>query len=46
MEALLFEIIEYTLPLEDAQSIIWSVQEHEGKDAAIEWMHGHLARFN
>ena len=46
MDALLFEIIEYTLPLEDAQSIIWTIQNDAGKDAAVNWMHGHLARFN
>ena len=43
---LIFEIIEYTIPLEDAQSIIWAIQNDGGKDAALDWMHGHLARFN
>ena len=46
MEELMFETIEYTLPLEDAQAIIWCVQEHEGRDAGIDWMYKYLARFN
>lgn len=46
MDALLFEIIEYTIPLEDAQSIICAIQNDGGTDAAVDWMHGHLARFN
>ena len=36
MEELMFEAIEYTLPLEDAQVVIWRVQEHGGRDAGIE----------
>jgi len=46
MDELIFDIIEYTIPLEDAQSIIWAIQNDGGKDAALDWMHGHLARFN
>jgi len=46
MEELLYEIIEYTIPLEDAQHIIWAIQEDGGKDAAIEWKRNYLARFN
>ena len=46
MKELLFSNIEYTIPLEDAQCIIWGIQNDGGKDAAIDWMHGHLARFN
>tara|TARA_R110002020_G_scaffold122805_2_gene278680 strand:- start:2212 stop:2352 length:141 start_codon:yes stop_codon:yes gene_type:complete len=46
MEELLCEIIEYTIPLEDAQNIIWAIQEEGGEDAANEWKRNHLARFN
>ena len=46
MEELMFEAIEYTIPLEDAQAIIWAVQDHEGRDAGIDWMYRYLARFN
>ena len=46
MEELLCEIIEYTIPLEDAQCIIWAIQEEGGEDVATEWKLNHLARFN
>lgn len=46
MDELIFDIIEYTIPLEDAQSIIWGIQNDRGKDAAIDWMNRYLARFN
>ena len=46
MDELLCEIIDYTIPLEDAQSIIWAIQEEEGEDVAIEWKYNYLARFN
>lgn len=46
MEELLFLNIEYTLPLEDAQFIIWGIQTDRGKVAALDWMIAHLARFN
>ena len=46
MEELLFLNIEYTLPLEDAQCIIWAIQSDCGKNAAFDWMISHLARFN
>lgn len=46
MEELLFLNIEYTIPLEDAQPIIWGIQNDRGKDAAIDWMNRYLARFN
>lgn len=46
MDELIFELIEYTIPLEDAQPIIWGIQNDRGIAAAIDWMHGYLARFN
>jgi hypothetical protein len=46
MEELLINNIEYTLPLEEAQCIIWAIQSDRGKDAAYDWMLGHFARFN
>jgi hypothetical protein len=38
--------LEYTIPLEDAQCVIWTIQDMYGKVAALDWMHEHLARFN
>ena len=46
MEELLINNIEYTLPLEEAQCIIWAIQSDRGTDAALDWMFAHLARFN
>lgn len=46
METLLINNIEYTLPLDKAQCIIWTIQSNRGKDAAMDWMYDHLARFN
>lgn len=46
MEELLFLNIEYTIPLNEAQCIIWAIQTDRGKKAARDWMLAHLARFN
>lgn len=46
MEELLFLNIEYTIPLNEAQCIIWAIQTDRGKNAACDWMLAHLARFN
>ena len=46
MEELLFLNIEYTVPLDEAQCIIWAIQTDRGKVAALDWMLAHLARFN
>jgi len=46
MEELLINNIEYTLPLEEAQCIVWVIQSDRGKVAALDWMIAHSARFN
>ena len=46
MEDLLMDNIEYTIPLEDAQIIIWQVQREGGEEKAREWLQRYLARFN
>ena len=46
MEDLLIGNIEYTIPLEDAQVIIWQVQREGGEEKAREWLQGYLTRFN
>ncbi len=46
MDDLLINNIEYTIPLEDAQVIIWQVQREGGEEKAREWMQEYLARFN
>ena len=46
MEELLINNIEYTLPLEEAQCIVWAIHSDRGTDAADDWMMAHLARFN
>ena len=38
--------LEYTIPLEDAQCVIWTIQDMYGKETALDWMYEHLARFN
>ncbi len=46
MEKLLFEVLMYTVELQGAHSIIWSIQRDSGEDAAKDWMVGHLSRLN
>jgi len=46
MEDLLISNIEYTIPLKDAQVIIWQVQREGGEKKAREWLQRYLARFN
>ena len=46
MEELLFLNLKYIFRLEYAQLTIWCIQQDFGKEAAIDWMHGYLARFN
>ena len=46
MEELLFTSIMYTIELQSAHSIIWSIQRDSGKEAAEDWMVGHLSRLN
>ncbi len=46
MEELLFTSIMYTVELQSAHSIIWSIQRDSGEEAANDWMLGHLSRLN
>jgi len=46
MEELLFTSIMYTIALQSAHSIIWSIQRDRGEEAAKDWMVGHLSRLN
>jgi len=46
MEKLLFETLMYTIELQGAHSIIWSIHRDSGEEAAKDWMLGHLSRLN